>query len=237
MASSEHGVHGVGRRGGRSGRRHRRALVEHGRPRGRGERADPPDPADGRARPRRVPRPSVARQHLPPLLLPQAAPQRGRAGALHHRRLRRSGGAGGGALRRVHRLGQLRALARTRRRRRRLPGRRRPPGEGDRHPSPRASGRGRPQQWHRPLHRRGARRQPADARRLRPRRLAGGTALPERRRRPRLLARGHRGVPRLGRAPRAARRLARRRPPALAARRSPSSAPATSPARSATSCG
>ena len=69
----------------------------------------------------------------------------------------------------------------------------------------------------RPLHGRGARRQPPDARRVQPRRLAGRATLRERRRRPRLLARRHRGVPRLGRAARAARRLAGDGPAAPAA--------------------
>ena len=64
-------------------------------------------------------------------------------------------------------LGQLRALAGTRRRRRRLPGRRPAPGTGHRHPSARAPRGHRPDQRHHPVHGRRARRQPSDALRLR----------------------------------------------------------------------
>ena len=149
--------------------------------------------------------------------------------ALHQRRLRRPRRPRRRAPRRVHRLGQLRALGRPRRRRRRVHGRRRPAGQGHRHAAARAPRGDRPLQRHRPLHRRGARRQPADARRVQPRRLAGRAPLRERRRRPRLPARRHRGVPRLGRAARAARRLPGRWPACSCPARSPSSAPATQP--------
>ena len=172
---------------------------------------------DGRAGPGRVPPPPVAREHLPPLLLAQAGADR-RPSSMHFTNIdmvdrvalvvERYG--------EFDRLGQLRALGRPRRRRRRVHGRRRPPRQGHRHAAARAPGGDRPSQRHRALHGRGAGRQPPDAGRVQPRRLAGRTALRERRRRPRLLARRDRGVPRLGRAPRAAGRLPGHGPPAAA---------------------
>ena len=82
---------------------------------------------------RRLPQPAVRREPLPALLLPEARAERRRAGALHDRRLRRSGGLRGRGTRRVRRLGELRTMEQPRRRRGGVHGGRPPSRQGHRH--------------------------------------------------------------------------------------------------------
>ena len=123
-----------------------RAVGEQRRPRRRRDGPHPPDPARRRAGAGGLPRAAVAREHLPALLLAPPAAERRRPRALHDRRHGRPRRPRRRALRRVHRLGQLRALGRPRRRRRRVHGRRRAPRQGHRHAAPRAPRGDRPRQ-------------------------------------------------------------------------------------------
>ena len=135
-------------------------MGEQRRPRRRRDGPHPPDPAGRRAGAGGLPRTTVAREHLPAVLLAPSPAERRRPRALHDRRHGRPGRPRRRALRGVHRLGQLRALGRARRRRRGVHGGRRAPGQGHRHAAPRAPRGDRPRQRRHPLHRRGPRRQP-----------------------------------------------------------------------------
>ena len=104
-----------------------------------------------------VPRTSVARQPVPALLHGQATAQRVGAGPLHADRLRRPRRARRRGARRVHRLGQLRAVAEPRRRRLGVHGRRPAPRQGHRHAAARAPRGDRQVERDHPVHRRGAR--------------------------------------------------------------------------------